>query len=467
MAGIRSVRKSVWVAIGIMVAALAVTTPLPAVAQGAFSPGATGGADPYFPSQGNGGYDVQHYDISFSYDPGTRRMVGTTTLTAFATQNLSRFNLDFTGLVVREVRVNRVVATFSHQGQELSVTPSAGLASGQTFIVLLRYDGSPTHVIDPDGSMDGWIVTSDGAYVASAAQGAMTWFPGNHDLRDKATHTFRVTVPNGTTVVGNGALASTSTAGGQTTFVWRSTEPMANYLATTTLGRFNLTTTQTAIGPNYIAVDPATNTSPSNPVFQTPDIVAWLSTVFGPYPFSVMGGIVDSASFVGYALETQTKPVFPIPPFTQLVVHELAHQWYGDSLTLTTWKDVWLNEGFATYSEWLWNERTSGNSVQGQFDAAYSRSASDPFWQVRPGDPGPQSLFHPAVYHRGAMTLQALRRTVGTRIFFNVLRLWADQHRYGSVTTAQFIDLAEQQSGRQLDDLFQRWLYAAGKPSFP
>ncbi len=467
MAGIRRASLSAWVAVGMIVAAVAATAPHPAGAQGAFSPGATGGADPYFPLQGNGGYDVQHYDIAFSYNPATRRMVGTTTITAVATQNLSRFNLDLTGLVVREIRVNRSSATFSHQGQEVSVTPAAGLPTGQTFVVLVRYDGSPTHVVDPDGSMDGWIVTSDGAYVAGAPQGAMTWFPGNHDLRDKATHTFRVTVPDGTTAVGNGALASTSSAGGQTTFVWRSTEPMTDYLATTTIGRFNLTTTQTALGPNYIAVDPATNTSPSNAVFQTPDIVAWLSTVFGPYPFSVTGGIVDNAGFVGYALETQTKPIYPLAPFTQLVVHELAHQWYGDSVTPISWKDVWLNEGFATYAEWLWNERTSGNSVQAQFDAQYARPASDPFWQVRPGDPGPPAVFHPAVYHRGAMTLQALRRTVGSRIFLTILRLWADQHRHGSATTQQFIDLAERQSGRQLDDLFQRWLYTSGKPSFP
>ncbi len=455
----------------VVLAALSVVTgvspPVPASAQAAFTPGSSGGADPYFPLQGNGGYDVQHYDVTFSYDPVTRRMVGTTAVVAVATQNLSRFNLDFTGLAVREVRVNRAAATFTHEGQELAVTPSAGLPVGQTFSAVVRYEGSPTHVTDPDGSIEGWIVTSDGAYVASAPQGAMTWFPGNHDLREKATHTFRVTVPEGTTAVANGDLVSRTTAGGQTTFVWRSTEPMTDYLATATIGRFDLTTTDTAVGRNHIAVDPATAITPANPVYRTPEIVSWLSGLFGPYPFSVTGGIVDSAAFVGYALETQTKPLYPRPPFTQLVVHELAHQWYGDSVTPTSWKDVWLNEGFATYAEWLWNERTSGTSVQSQFDAAYARPAGDSFWQVPPGDPGPQALFHTAVYQRGAMTLQALRQTVGSRTFFSILRAWADQNRYGSVTTQQFVDLAEQLSSRQLDDLFQRWLYTPGKPSFP
>ncbi|HWC11012.1 MAG TPA: M1 family metallopeptidase [Acidimicrobiales bacterium] len=464
----RRAGRWLWVPIAVLAVTGALTAPLPAVAQTTFSPGSSGGGDPYFPLQGNGGYDVRHYDITFSYDPGSRRMVGSTFFTAVATQNLSRFNLDFTGLVVRGVRVNRAGATFSHQGQELTVTPPAGLPAGQLFSVAVTYDGNPTHVVDPDNSIEGWIVTSDGAYVAGAPQGAMTWFPGNHDLRDKAEHTFRVTVPDGTTAVANGDLVSQTSAGGQTTFVWSSPEPMVNYLATATIGRFNLTRTTTPTGANYIAIDPTTNTGPTNSVHRTPEIVSSLSAVFGPYPFSVTGGIVDNASFVGYALETQTKPLYPVPPFLDLVVHELAHQWYGDSVTPASWRDVWLNEGFATYAEWLWIERNGGATAQARFDQEYgARPAGNAFWLVPPGDPGPVALFHPAVYHRGAMTLQALRRTVGNRIFFSILQAWAADNRHGTVTTQQFVELAERQSGRQLDDLFQRWLYTTGKPSFP
>ncbi|HEX2191894.1 MAG TPA: M1 family metallopeptidase [Acidimicrobiales bacterium] len=458
-----------WVVVAALVVSAGLGGPGPATAQStSFSPGSSGGGDPYFPLQGNGGYDVRHYDVVFSYDPATKRMAGTTHVTAVATQNLSRLNLDFTGLVVRAVRVNRGAATFIHQGQELTVTPSTGLVSGQTFVVSVVYDGDPSHVVDPDNSIEGWIDTDDGAYVAGAPQGAMTWFPGNHDLRDKATHTIRVTVPDGTTAVANGDLTSTTSAGGQTTFVWTSSEPMVDYLATATIGRFNVTRTTTSTGPNYIAIDPTTSTGPTNSVHRTPEIVSSLSALFGPYPFSVTGGIVDNASFVGYALETQTKPLYPIPPFLDLVVHELAHQWYGDSLTPASWRDVWLNEGFATYAEWLWIERAGGATAQARFDQEYaSRPSGDAFWQVLPGDPGPPALFHPAVYDRGAMTLQALRRTVGNRAFFYILRTWADENRYGTVTTPQFVDLAERLSGRQLDDLFQRWLYTPGKPSFP
>jgi aminopeptidase N len=441
--------------------------PAPAPAQTTSTIGSSGTGDPYFPLQGNGGYDVQHYDVTFSYDPPTRRMVGSTRITATTTQELSRFNLDFTGLTVREVVVDGAPATFSHQGQELVVTPRAQLTNGRSFTVSVGYDGSPSHVVDPDGSPDGWIVTDDGAYVAGAPQGTMTWFPGNHNLLDKATHTFRVTVPEGTTVMSNGYMVSRVSGGGQTTFHWDSTDPMANYLATATLGRFSFSATRTPLGVNYVAVDPNVGSAANGPVQQTYSIVSGLSAIFGPYPFWVTGGIVDNARFVGYAMETQTKPIYPLPPDTALVVHEMAHQWYGNSVTPTLWRDIWLNEGFATYAEWLWSERNGGTTAQQHFSSRYARAASDPFWQVRPGDPGAVDLFHPAVYSRGAMTLHALRTTVGSRVFFYILRAWADEHRHGHGTTQQFVDLAERLSGRQLDGLFQRWLYQTGKPTFP
>jgi aminopeptidase N len=202
-------------------------------------------------------------------------------------------------------------------------------------------------------------------------------------------------------------------------------------------------------------------------VAQTGEVVAYFAELFGPYPFSVTGAIVDYAPSIGYALETQTKPLYARAPDASLVAHELAHQWYGDSVTPAVWRDVWLNEGFATYSEWMWGEHTGRATVQQKFDAAYARPAGDSFWQVRPGDPGPAGLFHTAVYERGAMTLYALRATVGTRTFFRILQAWASEHRYGNGTTEQLRALAERLSGRQLGPLFQRWLYDAGKPAFP
>jgi aminopeptidase N len=432
----------------------------------AFSPGAAGGGDPYFPSQGNGGYQVEHYDITFSYNPSTDVMTGSTLVSAVSTQDLSQFNLDFMGMTVTSVAVNgSAAASFTQQGQELVVTPSGGLVSGQPFTALVNYNGAPTHVVDPDGSPDGWIRTDDGAYVANAPQGAMTWFPGNHSLTDKATHTFTITVPNGTTAVANGALVSQTPAGGNTTFVWNSPEPMASYLTTATVGQFSLTQNTTPAGiQNIVAVDPRVSIGQ---VSQNAAFLDYLSARFGPYPFSVVGGIVDYAPSVGYAMEAQTKPLYDNTPFTELVVHELAHQWFGNSVTPTLWRDIWLNEGFATYAEWLWNEQVGVQTAQARFNQVYSRTATSSFWQVRIGDPGAAGIFHDAIYDRGAMTLHALRSTVGNRVFFATLRVWATERKFGHGTTQDFIALAERLSGRDLDPLFQRWVYDLGKPAFP
>jgi aminopeptidase N len=203
------------------------------------------------------------------------------------------------------------------------------------------------------------------------------------------------------------------------------------------------------------------------------EILDFLATQFAhPYPFEVGGGIVDDL-FVGFALENQTRPFydpifFRIGQGDTVIVHELAHQWFGDDIALGRWQDVWLNEGFATYAEWLWADHEGLSTMEQTFIRNYLRfPADDPFWQLPIGDPGPTRLFDGAVYERGAMTLQALRLTVGDAKFFAVLRAWADQKAGGHATTPEFVALAEQVSGMQLDTLFDQWLFAPGRPPFP
>jgi hypothetical protein len=202
-----------------------------------------------------------------------------------------------------------------------------------------------------------------------------------------------------------------------------------------------------------------------------PEIIEFLSQSFGPYPFSAAGGIVDDLRGVGFALENQTRPIYARDFFTDsvsgdsVVVHELAHQWYGDSLTVARWQHIWLNEGFATYAEWLWSEREGLGTAQETFDFIYDViPADDPFWSLVIGDPGPDSLFDGAVYYRGAMTLHQLRLTIGDDAFFRLLRTWASKYEGGNVTTDEFIALAERISGQDLDGLFETWLFTPGKP---
>jgi len=263
---------------------------------------------------------------------------------------------------------------------------------------------------------------------------------------------------------------------------------MAPYLATATIGQFDLRSYRTAQGLRmYDAVEPdlygepAEPEDPASPTFgeiadaslaRQGEILEFLSGQFGPYPFSTGGGIVYDAPDLFFALEVQTRSIYPGSSFSDpvegdlLVVHENAHQWFDDSVALAEWKHMWLNEGFATYAEWLWGEREGLGTTQEVFDALYNGiPEDDPLWDVVIGDPGVQLLFDNAVYVRGAMTLQVLRNQVGDQDFFRILRAWAAKKAGGNGTTRQFIALAERISGQQLDALFDLWLFTAGKPA--
>ncbi|WP_405623095.1 M1 family metallopeptidase [Streptomyces sp. NBC_00076] len=431
--------------------------------------GSAGVGDPYFPLAGNGGYHVGHYDLTLGYDPGSRHLTGKAVITARATQRLSRFDLDLEGLKVTGLTVDHAKAEYRRDGQELVVTPRHTLRKGERFKVTVTYAGKPAPVTDPDGSLDGWIPTDDGAFVVGEPQGAMTWFPANNHPLDKSSYDFTITVPKGRTAVANGVLLGQRTKNGTTTFRWRQKEPMAAYLATATVGTFQVEQYTTRDGIKvYDAVDPREAAAAKPVLKKLPSVLEWESKLFGPYPYRAAGSIVDHAPNVGYALETQTRPAYDRAPDLSTLVHESAHQWFGDSVSLTSWKEIWLNEGFATYAEWLYSEQHGGPSAQTAFDELYQRPASDDLWAFPPGDPGSgANIFGTPVYARGAMTLQVLRTAVGDRTFFRILRAWAAEHRYGHGTTPQFVRLAERLSGKDLDALFHTWLYTAGKPNTP
>lgn len=646
-----------------------------------FQPGAAGIGDPYFPLDGNGGYDVKHYLLNVRYNPATDVLRGIATIRARATQNLSRFNLDLVGLTVRSIKVNGRRARWTRDGGELTVRPRGGLRDGRVFVTRVRYVGIPEPIEDALG-VSGFLHTDDGALIVGEPHVADTWYPVNDHPIDKAAYTFRVTVPAGLEAVANGRLQSRRTKRGWTTWTWKASKPMASYLTTATMGEFDLrayrsgrirfwdaidpdlfsppavprTGEQFAISqrgePSYkrlartiaVPADGATlsfwitrDTEPdwdfvfveahtvgeedwttlpdlnghtsqdtgfscpfwlelhpflanyqtdngdgtcspqgtsggrwwaasgasdgseqwevdlsayagsdvevsityaSDDLFQLagafvddivvstgegttsfeddgdtfdgwavpgapagsapnpndwivgtvadtpeplgatveasflrqPEIIGFLSSIFGRYPFGAAGGIVDDAD-LGFALENQTRPIYSklffVDPLLadSVVVHELAHQWYGDSLALARWRHIWLNEGFATYAEWLWAEREDIATVQENFDSLYSIPAEDPFWSLTIGDPGPDALFDFPVYGRGAMTLQQLRVAVGDADFFRILRRWATSRAGGNVTTRQFIRLSERVSGEDLDALFDAWLFTPEKPA--
>jgi len=299
--------------------------------------------------------------------------------------------------------------------------------------------------------------------------GASTWIPNNNTPRDKATFTLHVTVPQALAVAANGDLAHRSTHHGRTTWTWRQSRRMATYLAMISIGRYDvyhstMTTTTGRRLPVWSFVEPKYGSLAAERAL-IPEIVRFEERKFGRYPFTSVGIVVKDLG-VGYALETQNRPVFDGAPDTSTMVHELAHQWYGDSVTPRSWEDIWLNEGFASFAEDLWAAAHGGPTTQQAFDQTYAANpASSQLWRPAPASfDDPADLFGDPVYTRGGMTLQALRAEVGSRDFFEILQRWAARRRGTSVTTRQFVALAERVSGRDLTGLFRTWLYTTGKP---
>jgi aminopeptidase N len=441
--------------------------------------------DAYFPTYGNGGYDVRSYDLDITYDPATDRLDGEADIRARAAQRLCSFNLDLVGLEVTDVEVDHRDAEWTRTGQELVVTPRRPLRHGERFTVEVTYGGVPVQFTIPGfGIPSGFITTPDGAVVAGQPEAATAWFPVNDHPTDKAAYAFDVTVPQGVEVVANGFLRGSRTRDGWTTWRWVAPEPMASYLATIDIGAWDVTRWRTDSGlPVYDAVDSAITgglrAEIDSSLARQGEILDVLEAAFGPYPFHTVGAIVDNSDELFFALETQTRPVYSkyfwIDSETgqpengdSVVVHELAHQWFGDDLAVARWQDIWLNEGFATYAEWLWAEHEGQATPQEIFEASYAAEpAESDFWAVTIGDPGVEDLFHDATYVRGAMTLQALRLAVGDDAFWEIVRRWAATYSGGNVTTEQFIALAEEVSGQQLDDLFDTWLYTPTRPELP
>ena len=431
--------------------------------------------DPYYPLLGNRGYDVLHYTLDLSVNVATNTLHVTATIKARATQNLRTFNLDFQGLQLQTVKVQGAAARFHRTRHELTVVPLTPVRSGTTFTTIVVYKGTPKPVRSAAGPIAvGWNHYRDGVYVADEPEGAATWYPVNDHPRDKATYTFRITVAKPYVAAANGLLRKTIDNGSTRTYIWETVHPMASYLATVDIGKFVMKTATAPTGlpiRNFFPADLAPKAARS--FGRTPQMIAFFSRLFGPYPFEAYGVVVPNIDW-GNALETQTLSTFGRDLVEQdqngdleaTVAHEIVHQWFGDSVSLKNWKDIWLNEGFATFGEWLWLEHTQGRE---QFRATvrdtYNGIAGDAL--PPPAAPPADDLFNPNVYMRGALTLEALRLRVGDDTFFRILQTYAQHYRDGNASTADFIALADKVSRRDLRGFFNAWLYSTNLPPIP
>ncbi|MFJ6351682.1 M1 family metallopeptidase [Streptomyces sp. NPDC092046] len=465
----RVLRSAVLVALsaGLVAAALPPAAPL-------------GIGDPLFPQLGNPGYDVLSYDIDLTY-PGrnTEPLAGVTRIQALATADLERINLDFTHGTVSAVTVEGEPAAYESSGEDLVITPARPVDRGDAVEIAV------THTSDPTGPADsgGWVRTGDGLAMANQADAAHRVFPSNDHPSDKAFFTFRITAPNALTAVANGLRESRVRNGATTTWTYRTAHPMATELAQVSIGDSTVVHRQ---GPHDLKLRDVVRTADRELLEpwlrRTPGHLDWLESRIGRYPFETYGVLIADAD-TGFELETQTLSLFERGLFTEpgypewyvdsIMVHELSHQWFGDSVSPRVWSDLWLNEGHATWYEALYAQEKGGPTLERRMKAAYGasdqwRADGGPPAAPKPPEPGEKiSLFRPVVYDGSALALYALRHEIGTETFERLERAWVSENRDGTPGTKDFVALAERISGRDLARFFADWLYAAKTPPMP
>ncbi|GGL08037.1 M1 family metallopeptidase [Mangrovihabitans endophyticus] len=431
------------------------------------APGSERSNDPYLPDHGNSGYRVVHYDLDLDYRIIGNRLGGKASLTAVADQPLSRFAVDLGRFRIHDVRVDGWPVKYTHRGHKLSIKPRGPIGAGETFRVDIRYAGTPQPLSGRWGDI-GWDELTDGVLVASQPIGAPSWFPCNDRPGDKATYRVAVTTASAYAVLVTGELVSRWRGASTTKWVYERREPTATYLMSVQIGRYQLVDLADGGIVQRAAIPAGLRDAFRYDFGRHGQIMATLEGFFGPYPFPEYV-VVVTADELEDPVEAQGMAVFGANhvdgrrTHERLVVHELAHQWFGNSLTVANWRHIWLNEGFATYAEWLW-AGACGQSTPDALAAQWHDELARRPATVRVADPGVERMFDPLVYKRGALTLHALRKAMGDGSFFAFLRAWVAEHRHGTVTTEEFRTHAQRFARKPLDGLFDAWL---NRPELP
>lgn len=430
--------------------------------------------DDYLPQNGNRGYRVSRYELDLTYKVASNRLSGRAEITAVTTAVRPRFAFDLSqALTVSKVLVNGgKVAKYTHQRGKLTITPQQKIPAGGALSVVVQYAGVPKPVRGPWGEV-GWEELTEGALVASQPNGAASWFPCDDHPSSKASYRISITTDSPYYTLANGTLVRKQTKASQTTWVYEQPEPMSSYLATIQIGpyrRHRVGGTHAAI-PMQAVVPARLRANFDHDFARQPQMMEVFTEKFGPYPFAGYTVVVTDDD-LEIPIEAQGISVFGANHCDgrrgseRLVAHELAHQWFGNSLTLRQWRDIWLHEGFACYAEWIWSEASGGPTADQLARAARHNLTRQP-QDIVVGDPGATRMFDDRVYKRGALTLHALRLELGDKTFFTLIREWVHRYRHASVTTEEFTDLAGHYTALPLRPLWDAWLRSETLPQLP
>jgi aminopeptidase N len=428
--------------------------------------------DPYTPTSGTTAVRIDHYDLHLDYKIHPNRLAGRAVLRGRVLEDTPAIELDLVGLAVSRVLVDGRRHRFRVHRSKLVVRAQESFTSGQEITFDVHYSGNPGPAMGTWGDV-GWEELTDGVLVAGQPNGAATWFPCNDHPSSKATFRCTILVESEYMAISNGELVSTVRKAGRTAWTWESSQPLATYLATVQIGQYR--SGRIDGGPHSPSQVPLLLACGESQWQQAQRALAkqhammhTFESLFGDYPFDRYGVVVTDDP-LEIPLESQPLSILGPNHLTddweaeRLVAHELAHQWFGNSVTPSRWSDIWLNEGFACYAEWLWSEAAGKDSAEKQARAAHSRLAGED-QDVVLADPGPEDMFDDRVYKRGALALHALRGFTGDDDFFRILRSWTAENRFGSVTTAQFLAHAENVCARPVDAVLDDWLFERDLP---
>ena len=418
--------------------------------------------DHYAPQSGDLSFDVESYDLDLDYRVRTNRLQGRAVINAVATVDTRSIDLDFVGLRATRVRIDGDTrTTMQHAPRRLRIIPPQPLVAGAAFSIEVQYGGAPGPRRSPWGAI-GWEELEDGSLVAGQPTGAPTWFPCNDRPDDRARYRIAVTTDEGYRVAATGVPATPQRVRGRTRWEFTSDVPVATYLAAVHIGRY----TEQELRPARLVHPPALALAVNHAFRDVPRMLGFFEDRFGPYPQEHCT-IVVTSDVLEIPLEAQGLAVFGAnhlgPDSERLIAHELAHQWFGNSVGIGRWRDIWLNEGFACYAEWLWSEESGSESAETLANLYHARLRRLPRDLVL-SDPGPDLMFDDRVYKRGALTLHALRNRIGGPAFFAVLRRWVHQHRHGLVNTDDFLHCVEDVTGTNQSALLSAWLNQTALP---